>query len=1065
MAAQVDDLRRRLEKNGDEAAIGELGLALHCSRKKCQGHESIVRRAVVRLLDFAKLNQSPICDSTEFWVAYAESNLLAWRRAGARRQYLRAALEGWNRAEELGETMRHSWLAQRAEVLIFCGDYAAATMQLGALLDATERLAERRSMVLKVAMIYQHGLKHHAQAISLIYRLAMAGTIRLLSSADVLFLLARAYECWGYALETEANNAAMHQSDDETLASQQKLLRDAEVAFETSHGMFKKLHSSLLCNKSTCELTAREVVPWLNDLKTWRSLGDKCAYAGFHLFAADLYDEGARRNSAGCGRNHWLRLAKIQRLCGRDQLARDALRCAQERSTSFRLPQLVALERMWDVEQELDPSGEKMDDVDCLKELIASLPIEDCDRSRAATAIASRVRGNIARQVFHESESEIRARTFVDAGVDTPYSFESVAPDAIRTPREYRSTAVVSESPAPSPAPVDEDTVELSMLREERKQLSARVQSAQDALEAAEAAFQAAVMEQHTRATDLIPCPHDTYEKMSQATLDSDFAGAESVSSIDNHSSNWPTCSVVTKDTLRLGIDLMSVQKERVNFVLQLQSTIEQAMIAEARARHEVAAKCAEQARAARELFEKMLMEAQRETQTARQRLSVSEKLLHTSRLESEFCSKVAAARRRADGEVVFARAIKSQLMVRIVWKLPNFEVEAIDASDGTSYNLVVSDVDPPVGKARETAAQLAKRLFVNPNNQLALLDEPTSAPAIVSDLGGVCVASGVVEERRQRMDIQDEAVVSCRSASLAFRTILQGKKLAKDRYLSRLHMALTDCAAKVASRYVKSALDSVCFLEPAMPTRTPRNSLSSDLERDIPEASSTIITCERHHVPALESKARHFGSVKKHCVRLPPIDRCRERESVSDENILVTQYKHFGYIPKSIRRNFDKWRSLIENVEISAQHIKALQTEFPTLRTDALHCALAAEHDDLKAVRAKLQNDSRYVQELLVVVAAVDVRSLIESKADKSYLAVRMRSSQHSVMKKLSSVNSSSQHRTGVVAEIQALLVDPSRERLQPFCSHKAALIRRKYLRTVKSPVDLGSRRRRFRK
>jgi len=327
------------ERDRRTRVLCDLGLALHrCNvRRHFRGHEARVRVVAAGLLAVAAdrleaarggVDEAP----AGFWRACAEAQFGAWKRLGAcgHPGLLAGAAAGWERCAELGLAADGEALAERAEVQLLGGDFGAAAATLGALVEQNAAPSPaRRVVILRVAMLYQHALRHHAQAVALIFRLAAAGGVAAFNNADLLFLMARCYLEWSrHAAE---GPAAPGELDDSAAAR----LREGEAVKATAAGLFAKLFHSLTEAGAFAAWPGGApptVDAWLDDARTWRALGDKCAFCGLDLYAADLYEEGARRDPRGAGRAHWYRLAKVQRKCGRHDLARGALNCAIDRA-------------------------------------------------------------------------------------------------------------------------------------------------------------------------------------------------------------------------------------------------------------------------------------------------------------------------------------------------------------------------------------------------------------------------------------------------------------------------------------------------------------------------------------------------------------------------------------------------------------------------------------------------------------------------------------------------------------------------------------------------------------
>ena len=308
--------------------VGRLGLALHACNvhRHFRGQESRVRVVAAGLLQIASdRGFGDRDDAAGFWAKYAGAQFEAFRSSGACASpgLVAGAYAGWDRAAlDAGPAgLAPEQLSERAEVQLLYGDFAGAAATLGALVDAASTPgAERRVVILRVAMLYQHALHHHAQAVALIYRLARAGGVSAFNNAELLFLLARAYLDWS-RYQTEVGPEMKDGEEPEGAAAAAGRLREADALRDTATGLFAKLFHSLETSGllEDAEAPPASVEAWLDAAGTWRALGDKCAFAGLDLYAADLYEEGARRDPGGAGRAHWYRLAKVQRRCGRQR--------------------------------------------------------------------------------------------------------------------------------------------------------------------------------------------------------------------------------------------------------------------------------------------------------------------------------------------------------------------------------------------------------------------------------------------------------------------------------------------------------------------------------------------------------------------------------------------------------------------------------------------------------------------------------------------------------------------------------------------------------------------------
>ena len=407
---EVTALRQSLylTRDGSEAerakrtsTVAELGLALHgCNvRRYFRGHESKVRFVAAGLLQVAVDRHYGSADG-DFWVRYAQAQFRAFKQLGACADaaLVRGAYDGWERASALAgpEGLAADLLTERAEVQLLAGDFRGAAASLGHLVErAASDGPERRVVILRVAMLYQHALHHHAQAVALIYRLAAAGGVASFNNADLLFLLARAYLDWSrHQSETPPPDG----DEPESAAAAAARLQEADALRDTAKGLFAKLFHSL---QASGGVEGDTVEAWLATAATWRDLGDKCAYTHLDLYAADMYEEGARRDPDGAGRAHWYRLAKVQRRCGRHDLALGALNCAIDRSPGD--GQLRAVAATWEAESDASGShGTKT-----IEQYVASLPPITSLSSFVVLTLAAIARGKLQRKcvVFKEDES------------------------------------------------------------------------------------------------------------------------------------------------------------------------------------------------------------------------------------------------------------------------------------------------------------------------------------------------------------------------------------------------------------------------------------------------------------------------------------------------------------------------------------------------------------------------------------------------------------------------------------------------------------------------------------
>ena len=177
--------------------VGRLGLALHACNvhRHFRGQESRVRVVAAGLLQIASdRGFGDRDDAAGFWAKYAGAQFEAFRSGGACASpgLVAGAYAGWDRAAlDAGPAgLAPEQLSERAEVQLLYGDFAGAAATLGALVDAASTPgAERRVVILRVAMLYQHAFGEYARAVTLYYRLvvddASEAAGRLFSKSDL----------------------------------------------------------------------------------------------------------------------------------------------------------------------------------------------------------------------------------------------------------------------------------------------------------------------------------------------------------------------------------------------------------------------------------------------------------------------------------------------------------------------------------------------------------------------------------------------------------------------------------------------------------------------------------------------------------------------------------------------------------------------------------------------------------------------------------------------------------------------------------------------------------------
>ena len=199
--------------------IAQLGRALEAcaARRQFRGHETAVRTVAAGLLRHAAARADDECWSgadAEFYKSYARA--LNSERGN---NWELVAIPGYCGAPWMAGEKLESRAASRTPTIwrarARCSSFRAIMAGRPLRSGGWSKLhlgkegggPERRSVVLRVAMLYQHALDQHGQAAALIFRLAENGGVPLFSNADLLFLLARAYEDWSRTLAERRGSA------------------------------------------------------------------------------------------------------------------------------------------------------------------------------------------------------------------------------------------------------------------------------------------------------------------------------------------------------------------------------------------------------------------------------------------------------------------------------------------------------------------------------------------------------------------------------------------------------------------------------------------------------------------------------------------------------------------------------------------------------------------------------------------------------------------------------------------------------------------------------------------
>lgn len=133
------------------------------------------------------------------------------------------------------------------------GKHEEAAITLGVVLDREDKPGHHRQLsVLSVAMLYQHTFFEFTRAVTLYYRLVVEeapdGADHMFSKADLLFLLARAYETW--ARRDPSSPAGV-------------------TAGRTARNLWKKLGHVV-----GPQLGHADGEAWIDAAATWRAAGD-----------------------------------------------------------------------------------------------------------------------------------------------------------------------------------------------------------------------------------------------------------------------------------------------------------------------------------------------------------------------------------------------------------------------------------------------------------------------------------------------------------------------------------------------------------------------------------------------------------------------------------------------------------------------------------------------------------------------------------------------------------------------------------------------------------------------
>lgn len=927
--------------------IAQLGRALEAcaTRRQFRGHETAVRTVAAGLLRHAAARADDECWSgadADFWKSHARAQFGAWKQLGAcgHPGLLRGALEGWKRAFEAGGIEHPDDLAGQGEVQFFSGDYGGAATTLGRLVEATSGEGggpERRAVILRVAMLYQHALDQHGQACALIFRLAENGGVPLFSNAGLLFLLARAYEDWSRRLsERRGSVEKKHEAD-----------KHASTASATYEKLYKA-NLSVGAFKRRVGGAPVDATAWLADAATWRVLADKCSFAGLDLYAADLYAEGARRDPDGAGRAHWYRLAKAQRRCGKHDAALGALRAAIDRAPGS--TQLRAVESAWSNAEANDDDAHAV----TIDAFLARLPPVGNDLAVAATALAA-----VAR-MWRQRKRAI-------------YSKEHVVVE-----NDERSTVTVEEMLRPAsrqrPRTADIDT----MLEDGLRSALFKEQQRAERLE-----LRVARMEHEQEALAAQEKNRDTLrERYRVLQEESKRHKREAQKSALLVSSTRENLAFLTK-ALKLA------RSEADGLRSELKSSRRKATVAETRARN------AETAVAeAHQEFERAMARSPSPESSV---MSSPDRSLAQGSWEP---SK-AAGRDFAKGVLVLSCGVRtrdgSSLLVRFSTLNDRLEARALDCSGGAAGVVVLCAVPPEVRDdliaLRSLCEKLAPRLIVQDGQLVlgdALVDDyqaasrlqarirgrnerlhPTKPPARTEDVAAAKLQSRIRgrNERATGRVAQDRAAASLQANVRGHKaredvgpldaTAARRKRDARDATLAkaaaRERQRLDDLAARRLAQKTRNPYSATPFEE-----RTRRAELEAGLFRPVRSKRREGV------LPALP--------------RLPS----SQGPTTTGRRQAMATAKRLGYVPKGELDGtyLEQWRTALRqaaqgSTERLASNVAAVRQAHRDVAPDVACCALADAEGSVAEARTRL-GQLGYRRELDVVARTIDVRAVV---------------------------------------------------------------------------------------
>ena len=838
---------------------------------------------------------------------------------------LRGALDGWRKARESGGIENPDDLAGQGEVQFFSGDYGGAATTLGRLVEATSGEGggpERRSVVLRVAMLYQHALDQHGQAAALIFRLAENGGVPLFSNADLLFLLARAYEDWSRTLAERRGSAEKK--------------AEAEKHAATARATFEKLYTANLqvgAFKRRAGGAPPDANAWLHDAATWRALADKCAFAGLDLYAADLYEEGARRDADGAGRAHWYRLAKAKRRCGKHDAALGALRAAIDRAPES--TQLRAVETAWS-NAEANDDDEHAVTIDAF---LARLPPVGNDLAIAATAVAAVAR--MWRQ---------RKRTI--------YAREKAAQHKLQEEEEDEQSQVTLEEmmqPGERPKTADIDGV----LEKGLRSALAKEQKRAEELE-----LRVAQMEHEKEALrDADRHRADMVEKYTALQDEAERHKRDAQRSSELVKATRENLMFLTKALKLAKGEADALRKEKV----QAEGRADMAETAVREAREEISRAMARSPSPGSDL----------NSQSVASRVSFEPSLAQGS-----WDPAKTQGRDFAKGVLVLSCGVRTRdgqsLLVRFAARDGKLEARALDCSGGSAGYVVLCRIpdDASTAEQRSLCEKLATRLQVVDGN-LALgdplpPDEDQAAAKLQARIRGRNERLNPTPPPPKTQDVAASKLQS-RIRGKNDRERLAREKRAREAPLKEQRRQAREAQiARAAQREIKR-LDALARRRLEQKTRNPyiatpfeERTRRAELEAGLFRPVRTSSRRREEALPSLPSLPSQAGA------------------TTTGRRRAIARYRKLGYVPPGEldATYLEQWRSALReaargSTERLAVDVAAVRKAHRDVAPDVACCALADAEGSVAEARNRL-GQLGYRRELDVVAKAIDVRAVV---------------------------------------------------------------------------------------